>query len=71
MQPFERDPQELCVIQKKRQAAVTFLKKSKCSLIENCGPKRVLAKTGNFSSCLLRVSARRKISILYNFIGFF
>jgi len=30
MQPFERDRQELCVIQKTRQAAVTLLKKSKC-----------------------------------------
>jgi len=28
MQPFERDRQELCVIQKMRQAAVTLLKKS-------------------------------------------
>jgi len=30
MQPFERDRQELCVIQTTRQAAVTLLKKSKC-----------------------------------------
>jgi len=49
MQPFESDGQELCVIQKKRQAAVTLLKKSKCFLIENCGPKSVLAKSGIFS----------------------
>ena len=30
MQPFERDRQELCVIQKTRQATVTLFKKSKC-----------------------------------------
>jgi len=30
MQPFERDRQELCVVKKTRQAAVTLLKKSKC-----------------------------------------
>jgi len=30
MQPFERDRQELCVIQKTKQAADTLLKKSKC-----------------------------------------
>jgi len=48
-------------IQKTRQAAVTLLKKSQCWLIENCGPKSVLAKTGIFSPCLLRASARRKI----------
>jgi len=71
MQPFERDRQELCVIQKTRQAAITLLKKSKCRLIENRGPKNVLVKTGIFSPCLLRASARRKITILYNFIGFF
>jgi len=65
MQPFETDRQELCVIQKTRQAAVTLLKKSKCWLLENCGPKGVLAKTGNFSPCLLRASGRRKISRLY------
>jgi len=29
MQPFERDRQELCVIQKTRQAAVTLLKYEK------------------------------------------
>jgi len=61
MQPFERDLQELCVIQKTRQAAVTLLKKSKRWRIENCGPKSVLAKTGIFSPCLLSASARRKI----------
>jgi len=61
MQPFERDRQELCVIQTTRQAAVTLLKKSKCWLIENCGPKSVLAKTGLLSPCSLRASARRKI----------
>jgi len=37
MPPFERERQELGVIQKMRQAAVTLLKKSKCWLIENCG----------------------------------
>jgi len=31
----------------------------------------LLAKTGIFSPCLLRASARRKISFLCNFIGFF
>jgi len=56
MQPFERDRQELCVIQKTRHAAVTLLKKSKCWLTENCGRKSVLAKTGIFSPCLLRTS---------------
>ena len=71
MQAFERNRQELCVKQKTRQAAVTVLKKSKCWLIENCGPKSVLAKTGIFSPRLLRTSASRKISILYNFIGLF
>jgi len=78
MQPFERDRQELCVTQKTRQAAVTWLKKSKGRLVENCVRKSVLAKTGIFSPCLLRASARRKITvlhnfmkILYNFIGFF
>jgi len=65
MQPFERDRQALCVIQKTRQAAVTLLKKSKCWLIENCGPKSVLAKTSIFSPWLLRASARRKICTLY------
>jgi len=65
MQPFERDRQELCVIQKTRQ--VTLLKKSKCWLVSNSGPKSVLAKTGVFSPCLLRTSTRRKIRILYNF----
>jgi len=39
MQPFERDRQELCVMQKTRQTEVTLLKKSKCCLIENCEPK--------------------------------
>jgi len=34
-------------------------------------PKNVLAKTGIFSPCLLRASARRKIIILYNFTGLF
>ena len=43
----------------------------KCGLKENCGPKNVLVKTGVFSPCLVRASAKRKISILYNFIGFF
>jgi len=43
MQPFERDRQELCAIQKTRQAAVTLLKKSNCWPIENCGLKSVLA----------------------------
>jgi len=71
MQPFERDSQELCVVKKTRQAAVTLLKKSKCWLIENGGPISVLAKTGIFSPCLLRASTRRKITILYNFMGFF
>jgi len=61
MQLFERDRQELFVIQKTRQGAVTLLKKSKCRLIENCWPKSVLAKTGIFSPCLLRASAKRKI----------
>jgi len=61
MQPFERDRQELCVIQKTRQATVTLLKKSKCWQIENCGPRSVFAKTSIYSPCLLRASARRKI----------
>jgi len=61
MQPFERDRQDLCVIQKTRQAAVTLLKKSNCWLKENCGPKSMLAKTGIFSPCLVRARARRKI----------
>jgi len=61
MQPFERDRQGLCVIQKTRQATATLLKKSKCWLIENCGPKSVLAKTSVYSPCLLKASARRKI----------
>ena len=64
MQPYERDHQELCVIQKTRQAAATLLKKAKYGRIENCGPKSVLTKTGIFSPCLVRASARRKIGIL-------
>jgi len=61
MQPFERDRQKLCVIQKNETSCSTLLKKSKCWLIENCGLKSVLAKTGIFSQCSLRVSARQKI----------
>jgi len=71
MQSFEGDRQQLCGIQKTRQAAVTLLKKSKYWLIENCGPKSVLAKTGIFSPSLLRASASWKIGVLYNFVGSF
>jgi len=69
LQPFERDRQELCVIQKKRGKLQLCC--SKCWHKENCAPKRVFANTGIFSPCLLRPSARQKVNILYNFIGFF
>jgi len=61
MQPFEKDPQKLCVIQKTRGPAITLLK----MLTEkNCGQKSVVAKTGIFSPYILTASARRKINIL-------
>jgi len=53
MQPFERDRQELCVIQKMRQAIVTLLKKSTCWQTENCRPRSVFAKTSIYSACIL------------------
>jgi len=52
MQLFERDRQELGVMQKKR--GKPQLRCSKCYLKENFGQKSVLAKTGIFSPCLLR-----------------
>jgi len=59
MQPFERDRQEPCVIQKKRGELRVHC--SKCWLKGNWGPKRSLTKTSIFSPCLLRASARSKI----------
>jgi len=59
IQPFERDHQELCVIQKKQSKLQLHC--SWCWLKENCGPKSVLAKTSIFNPCLLRMSAQRKI----------
>jgi len=35
------------------------------------GKKIAMVKIGFFSPCSLRASARRKINILHNFIGFF
>jgi len=58
MQPFERDRQELFVMQKKRSKLQ--LRCSKCWLKENRGPKNMLVKTGNLSPCSLRASAKRK-----------
>jgi len=53
MQPFERDRQELSIIQKSKKAAVTLLK----MLTEkHCRPKSVLTKTGIFFLCLQRRS---------------
>ena len=63
MQLLERDRQKLCVVQKWGKLQ---LRCSKCWLIENCGPKSVLAKTGIFSPCSFRASAGRKINILYD-----
>jgi len=61
MQPFGKiSSRTVCHI-KNEASCSTLLRKSKCWLIENCGPKSVLAKIGIFSPCLLRVSARRKI----------
>jgi len=63
MQPFEEDHQGLCHT-KNEVSGVALLRKSKCWLIENCGPKSVLANTGISSRLLLRASARRKIIML-------
>jgi len=59
MQPFERDRQELCVIQKKR--GKLQLRCSKWLLKEKCGPKSVLAKIGILNSKSLRASPRWRI----------
>jgi len=59
MQPFERDRQELCIIQKKR--GKLQLRCSQGWLKENCWPKSVVVKISIFSPCSLRASARQKI----------
>jgi len=44
-QPFERDRQKLCVVQKRGKLQLHC---SKCWLKENCGRKSVVAKTSIF-----------------------
>jgi len=71
IQPFERDRQEMCVIQKNEVSCSYVAQKVKMLTERKLWPKSLLAKTRIFSPCLLRESARRKIRIFYNFIGFF
>jgi len=66
-QPFEKDRQELFVIQKMRQAAVILLKKSKYRLIENCGPKGVCWPRPAFSvqhACRKRIHGEKLVYCL-------
>jgi len=60
MQPFERNRQEPCVIRKRGKLQLRF---SKYGMKES-GEER------HFQPCSLRASARRKINVLFNFIGF-
>jgi len=70
MQPLERDPQELCVIQKRGKLQL-LCSKTKMLTDRKLRVEKYVGQDRNFQPCLLRASARRKISVLYNVIGFF